>query len=140
MTIRFTSEHQVQITIGGDLKGEKTYEDLGFAKKKSESPNRAWEMLQDLAKGDGRLQLESVRSGKELLTGQRKGQTRNMTQTGIVAVRTEQTRLRSGQQKRIQELRKILRGYFRTDADPVPFVKGEYTTAFRIERSSAFDL
>ena len=43
-------------------------------------------------------------------------------------------------EKRMEELRKILREHFKTDADPVPFKKGiGYKTAFRLDPGSALN-
>ena len=140
VTIRFTIEHRVQITTGGAVREPQSYTELGFADKRVGRPNRAWAMLQELAQLGGRLQLESVGSGKQLLTGRRKGQNREMTPKGIEAVRTSQTHDRQVVQKQMQELRRLLRDHFNTAADPVPFKKGSgYETAFRIEPEATFD-
>ena len=62
-----------------------------------------------------------------------------MTQKGIQAVRTSQTSGGATVQKRIQEIRRVLRKIFKTKLDPVPFKRGlGYETAFRLELGSTF--
>ncbi len=113
VTIRFTSDHQVQITIGDQRLDAKSYEDLGFANKRTGLPNRAWAMLRLLATKGGTL--------ADLPSGQ-------------------WSQKRKQARKVIEELRKILRDCVRATADPVPFKKGiGWKTAFRIELESASD-
>ena len=112
VTIRFTSELQVQIMVGNTLLPAQGHEELGFAYKRSKLPNRAWMMLQHLAQNDGIPDLPSGQWSPK--------------------------RIKS--RKVIQELRKILRALVKTDADPVPFKKGiGYKTAFKLDPGSVFD-
>ncbi len=69
VTIRFTSENQVQTTIDGELQPAQNFEDLGFADRRKNTPNSAWQMLQTLAQRRGRLDLESVNCGLDSLQG-----------------------------------------------------------------------
>ena len=119
VTIRFINEQAVQITVGESRLPVQGYEELGFAGKRSKRPNRAWLMLQRLARKDGVL--------TDLPSGQ-------WTPERIKA------------RKIIQELRKILRTLVKSDADsvpyadPVPYKTGfGYKVAFKIDPDSAFD-
>lgn len=114
VTIRFTSDRQVQIVIDGALKTAQTFGDLGFADGRTTNPNFAWQAFQELARRGGTI--DSV--PKSCLWAK-----------DWPAV-----------EKRMEEVRKTLCRYFNTDADPVPFKKGiGYKTAFRIDPGSAFD-
>ena len=113
VTIRFTSEAQVQATINGVFQPVQSYEALGFADGRTTNPNFAWQALQELARQGGTL--------------------------GSVPKFCEWAKNWEAVEKRMEEVRELLRRHFQTDADPVPFVKDEgYKTAFRIDPGSAF--
>ena len=54
VTIEFTSDHRVQVTVPGGTNTE-NYADMGFEDRRTGRPNSAWEMLRTIAEGDGRV-------------------------------------------------------------------------------------
>ena len=115
VVLRFTSENMIQITIGDQhVQPPQSYEDLGFADGRTKNPSFAWQALQELARLGGKL--------------------------GSVPKDCLWAKDWPAVEKRMEELRKILRERFKTADDPVPFETGiGYKTAFRIDPGSAFD-
>jgi hypothetical protein len=108
--ISFTSEERVQIRIGVTTE-TRNYTDFGFEDARNGKPNRAWETLRVLAEEDGTIQ--------------------DAAKTGRTWPRVE---------KRIQEIRKVLRKHFRISADPIPFVEGTgYQARFKISCSRSYN-
>ena len=117
VSMRFTSELMVQVTLKDQVQPPLTYEDLGLADRRdrrSTKPNRAWRALQELARRRG-----TIESGSAPFEW-----ARDWTAVG----------------KRMQEVRRAFRKHFKTGDDPVPYVQGTgYQTAFRIDPGSALD-
>jgi len=108
--IDFTSEERVQIRIGKQLE-TCNYGELGFEDRRSGKPNRAWLLLRVLAAQGGTIR-EAVRTGEDW----------------------------PKVEKRIQEIRKSLRNYFRLLDDPLPFVEGTgYRTRFAIRVARSYE-
>ncbi len=102
--IVFLSDHRVQIRIDGKQTQPANYAELGFADGRSENPNKAWLTLRSLAEHRG-----VINDGRSI---------------GGPWTKVE---------KRIQEIRKILRARFHISADPIPFIEGTgYQAIFKI--------
>lgn len=108
--ITFISDERVQINNAG--KSETcNYKEFGFGDGRSDKPNRAWIVLRVLSQ-----------------TG------------GVISDGARTNEAWPKMEKRIQDIRKILRSHFGITADPIPFVrKTGYQTSFKISRSPAFD-
>jgi hypothetical protein len=108
--ISFLSEERVQIWSGAKTE-TCNYDELGFADRRDEKPNRAWLILKALA--------------------QKKG----------VIKQTSDTEERSWPkvERRMLEVRKALRKHFGISDDPLPFVTGTgYQACFKIELSKSY--
>ena len=106
VTIRFTSDHMVQFANGDQKFPAKSYGDLGLVDARTKNPKLAWLMFQELARRKGIINKAAP----------------PFARTWPLV------------EKRMQELRKCLREFFKIDADPIPYIKGEgYTTAFKID-------
>ena len=104
----FTSEHRLQFRVGNETEVF-NYGDLGMADGRNENPNLAWNILLQLAQGQGTVR-------KPVL---------DKTWPQI--------------EKQIQAIRKFLRRHFNLPGDPVPFVEGEgYRARFTIRRHTAY--
>jgi hypothetical protein len=87
----------------------RNYAELGFADHRNEKPNWAWAMLRDLAKVRGTMASAPADQDWPKV------------------------------EKRMQEIRKVLRNHFAISTDPVPFVKGTgYQACFKIGCSPSF--
>jgi hypothetical protein len=109
--LRFTSEHRVQIFVGGRPGVSLNFAELGFEDRRGRGgkPIRAWGLLLDLACNDGIYPASRV-SGDQSI------------------------------QKRAQELRNRLVGHFQIAEDPLPFLEGTgYKSRLKIGRSPSFD-
>ena len=107
--ISFTSEERVQIRNGATTE-TRNYTDFGFEDGRSQKPNRAWEALRVLAAEGGVI--------------------RDPAKTGGKWPEVE---------KRMQEIRKVLRKHFGISADPIPFVAGAgYQALFKINVRRSF--
>jgi hypothetical protein len=109
--VSFLSDHRVQIRNGTNAE-TLNYGELGFADRRAKQgkPNRAWVTLRVMAEQNG-----IIRDGAKM--------------------NAEWSRV----EKRIQEIRKVLRGHFGIAADPIPFVEGTgYQTRFKIGCSPSF--
>ena len=107
--ISFLSDERVQIRNGTDTE-TRNYGELGFADRRSEKPKLAWVTLRTLA--------------------EQRGIIRDAGKTGGDWPKVE---------KRIQEIRKVLRKHFSITADPIPFVEGTgYQACFKIGCSPSF--
>jgi hypothetical protein len=101
--IVFLSDERVQIRIGKSIE-TRNYAEFGFQDGRNQNPNRAWETLRRLA---------------EL-----RGVIRDGTEGRLPWPKVE---------KRVQEIRKVLRKHFSISTDPVPFVEGTgYHARFKI--------
>jgi hypothetical protein len=108
--ILFLSEERVQIRKGATTE-TRNYTEFGFEDGRSGKPNLAWKTLLALAAERGIL--------------------RNAAKTGQQWVDVE---------KRMQEIRKVLRKHFQISADPIPFVEGTgYQALFKISCRPSFD-
>jgi hypothetical protein len=107
--ISFTSEERVQIR-NGVMTETRNYADFGFADGRSRKPNRAWQALYVLAAKRGIIR-DPAKTGEKW----------------------------PGVEKRMQEIRKILRKQFGISADPIPFVEGTgYQARFKIGCGPSF--
>jgi hypothetical protein len=111
--ICFLSEYRVQIRNGTNTESG-NYDELGFADRRAKrgdpKPNQAWVTLRAMAEQNGIIQ--------------------DGTKMGATWPKVE---------KRIQEIRKVLRKHFSITADPIPFVKGiGYQAVFKISCSPAY--
>ena len=87
------------------------YGEFGLQNKTTEGPNKAWEALRQFAIRNGTI--------------------RDTAEAGMPWHKFE---------KRVQELRRVLREYFSNDADPIVFVeKLGYRTQFKIRCSASFN-
>ena len=108
--ISFLSEERVQIRNGATTE-TRNYTEFGFEDGRSGKPNLAWKTLLALAAERGILQ--------------------NAAKTGQKWLEVE---------RRIQEIRKVLREHFQISSDPIPFVEGTgYRALFKISCRPSFD-
>jgi hypothetical protein len=107
--ISFLSDFRIQIRNGTKLETP-NYAEFGFEDRRSGKPNQAWETLRVLAERRGLIQ-EPTKAHQDW----------------------------SQVEKRIQEIRKILRNHFGISADPIPFVEGAgYQVLFKIGCSPSY--
>ena len=102
--IRFLSDLRVQSVVKGKTQEPRNYAELGFADARSQAskPRAAWETLRSLAESHGVL---------------------SSTPTAAEWSKLE---------KRMQEIRQLLKASFCIDDDPVPYIKGAYRAQFKI--------
>jgi hypothetical protein len=107
--ISFLNERSVQISAGLAV-SVRDFSELGMADKRSGKPTRAWVMLHALAAADGVLDRPPADSPNWKTV-----------------------------EKRMQELRHLLRKQFGIFTDPLPFVKGSgYRSEFRINLARSY--
>jgi hypothetical protein len=111
--ISFLSDERVQIRNGTSIE-TRNYGEFGFADRRvgrgKPKPNRAWHVLREMAQQNGIIP-----------DGAKIGDWRKV-------------------ERRMQEIRKVLRKHFRNSGDPVPFVKNTgYRACFKIGCSSSFN-
>jgi hypothetical protein len=107
--ISFLSDVRVQIHNGANTE-TCNYAELGFKDGRTGNPNQAWLTLRAMAQQNG-----IIRDGLK---------------TGAAWPKVE---------KRMQEIRKVLRKHFGVAADPIPFVEGTgYKACFKICCSPSF--
>jgi hypothetical protein len=92
--ISFLSDDRVQIRRGGKIAETLNYADFGFMDARTENPNQAWEVLRRLA---------------EL--------------SGVIGNEAEGRVRWPKLEKRIQEIRAVLRTHFGITSDPIPFAE-----------------
>jgi len=108
LEITFLSDERVQIAHGR-VRETKNYQEFGFADMRNEVPRKAWEVLQQLAATGGILE-----------------------NAGNLPRNSSWPKL----EKRVIEIRKILRQQFDAPGDPIPFKHGlGYQAQFRIRSS-----
>jgi hypothetical protein len=108
--ILFLSDHRIQIRVNGKSMESRNFAEFGFADGRTQNVNKAWELLRVMAEERG-----IIRNGK--------------------AVGEHWSKV----EKRIQEIRKVLREYFGLPDDPIPFVEGTgYQSPFKISCASSF--
>jgi hypothetical protein len=107
--IAFLSDERVEISSGGNRKTY-NYSELGFEDRRNEKPNRAWIMLRELASSGGSIHARSEIGKKRAMV-----------------------------QKRIEEIREKLRGYFKIESDPIPLNGNTYHASFKISRRRSVD-
>jgi len=101
--ISFLSDERVQIR-DGQKSETRNYAEFGFEDGRSEKPNLAWETLRTLAEQNGTLRQP-----------------------------TRQHETWPHVEKRIQDIRKVLRQYFDIPSDPIPYIEGTgYQVSFKI--------
>ena len=110
IVISFLSDERVQIRCGEKIE-TRNYAEFGFADRRSGKPNQAWVTMRALAKQGGLIR-DAVGAGRPW----------------------------PKVEKRIQEIRKVLREHFGLSADPIPFIAGVgYQTCFTIGCERSFD-
>jgi hypothetical protein len=107
--IRFLSDFKFQALVNGTVQAPQNYADVGFVDGRHGRPKAAWETLRALAESGG--VIASTRTAAEW----------------------------PKLEKRIQEIRKLLRACFTLDGDPIPYVKGGYRTRFKIRVSASYE-
>lgn len=108
--IWFLSDERVRIHKDGQVETH-NYDELGFGDQRNGKPNRAWELLRTLAGSHGII---------------REAKTAGQPWPKV--------------EKRIQEIRKVLRTHFGIRTDPIPFVTGiGYRACFKIGCRPSFD-
>jgi hypothetical protein len=108
--ILFLSDDRVQIHIRKKPAETLNYAEFGFQDNRTKNPNTAWIALRQIA--------------------QRNGIIRTQTEAGVHWVKFE---------KRVQEIRKVLRNYFKIDRDPIVFVENlGYRAQFKIGCGPSF--
>ena len=108
--IQFLSDERIQVFIQERTGETYNYAEFGFENHSTKKPNRAWVALRELGKSEGEVPLARQDPNWPKL------------------------------EKRIQEIRRVLRAHFRLPGDPVPFKKAVgYRTAFRISCAPSFD-
>ena len=108
--ITFLSDERVQIR-NGSQRETLNYGEFGFSDARNGKPNQAWITLRALAEGRGVIK-------------------------DAAHARGQWTKV----EKRIQEIRKVLRKHFGITADPIPFVEGAgYQACFKIGCTLSFD-
>ncbi len=103
------SDFTFQALVNGTVQAPQNYADVGFGDRRHGRPKAAWETLRALAESGG--VMASTRTAAEW----------------------------PKLEKRMQELRKLLRACFRLTGDPVPYVKGGYRTRFTISVSASYE-
>jgi hypothetical protein len=107
--ILFLSDERVQIRTGTNRE-TLNYAEFGFDDGRNGTPNQAWQVFRALAEQNG-----VIADGRAL---------------NLVWPKVE---------KRMQEIRKVLREHFGISADPIPFVEnGGYRAQFKIGCSPSF--
>ena len=115
VTIEFTSEHRVQITMLGDSFTE-NYAEMGFEDRKARLPNAAWRMLRMIAEGNGRISIPP---------------------RGVPWPKVEK---RVQEIRRVLRAYFQQRKIAIPSSDPLPFVKGQgYVSAFRLGVGPSFE-
>jgi hypothetical protein len=108
--ILFLSDHRIQIRVNGKSMESRNFAEFGFADGRTQNANKAWELLRVMAEERG-----IIRDGK--------------------AIGEDWSKV----EKRIQEIRKVLREYFGLPDDPIPFVEGTgYQSRFKISCAPSF--
>jgi hypothetical protein len=121
LEIEFLSDHRIQVRDGDEAQIY-NYAEFGFEDRRTGRPSKAWDTLQQLAQGRGRL------SGS---VGLRVGARATASSNAWTKV-----------EKRIQEIRKRLRSRYPCDGDPdpIPYRAGSgYVTRFNIRLAPSFD-
>jgi hypothetical protein len=107
--IRFLSDFTFQAVVNGTVLPPQNYAEMGFGDGRHGRPKAAWDTLRALAESGGVFQS---------------------TQTAAAWPKLE---------KRIQEIRRLLRAHFNLPGDPVPYRPGGYRTRFRIRLSRSYE-
>jgi len=108
--VSFTSDNRIQIRNGPNSPTY-NYGDLGFADRRTGNPNQAWKTFRELA-----------------------------IHNGVIKNGASTRQSWSKVEKRIQEIRKILRERLHISADPIPFVEGVgYQARFKIGCAPSFE-
>jgi hypothetical protein len=108
--ISFLSDERIQIRNGTVLE-TRNYGEFGFEDGRSGKPNQAWVTLRALAE-----------------------------ERGLIQAPTKAHRDWSRVEKRIQEIRKVLRNHFGISHDPIPYVEGTgYRALFKIDCRPSYE-
>jgi hypothetical protein len=111
ISIVFVSDHSLQVSINSKVQPPMNYIEFGLGNSKNGNPRLAWETLKELAEREGLLDVAN-------LTGYNRNQI----------------------EKRIQEIRGVLRRNFKVDGNPLPFGAGFcYRACFKISCSRAYN-
>jgi hypothetical protein len=108
--IRFLSDDRVQIYRRGKAGESLNFAEFGFEDKRTKISTSAWITLRELAQANGMI--------------------RDETQTRVSWTKLE---------KRVQEIRRLLRKYFEIAPDPIPYGRGTgYRTKFKVTCGPSF--
>ena len=134
--IRFLSDHRVEITTPKCVR-TLNYAEFGFADRRAKNggpkPNQAWETLLALADGGGLIRVDASPSS----TGLDKRRDPELENT---ARGKAHGRGRAKLEKRIQDIRNVLRRYFALAGNPIPFIKGSgYRSAFKVGLAPSYN-
>jgi hypothetical protein len=108
--LHFLSDQTLQVVLNGKHQAPQNYAEMRFEDGRTGKPTKAWETLLDVARTDGRLKVDRSGVGYPI------------------------------QQKRVEEIRRVLRGRFLLTEDPLPLDKDEdnYRARFKVTRAAAF--
>jgi hypothetical protein len=108
--ITFLSDERVRISNDGCIEN-RNYAEFGFEDGRTGKPTQAWMILRELAKAGGIIDDAAATRGDW-----------------------------SKMEKRMQEIRKLLRKHFGIPTDPLPYKDGTgYRACFKIGRSPSFN-
>jgi hypothetical protein len=107
--ILFLSDERVQIRNGPNTE-TCNYAEFGFEDGRNGKPSQGWGILRELAE-----------------------------QGGVIREAKQGPQAWAKIEKRVQEIRKVLRTYFGISADPLPYVEGGYRACFNIGCGPSYD-
>lgn len=110
LKIAFLSDKRIQIFIKGKVHESFNYAEFGFMDMRSENPNEAWATFLRFAQNSGEIWNEK-------------------------SAGTQWPKL----EKRIQEIRALLRKHFSISVDPIPYDKGRYQALFKVRLAKSFE-
>jgi len=109
--LRFLSERGLQIMVNGKAGKTMNYSELGFEDRRTSNPNRAWILLLALPEFDGTI-------------------------SHVGQAERDWPKV----ERRMQEIRKLLRKHFGISEDPLPYIEGTgYRARFKIARGLSYD-
>jgi hypothetical protein len=138
--IIFTSDQRVQYFVEGGTSETLNYADMGFKDGRSGKENKAWDMMRELAKREGRYGTKNTgantaRHSRQHPSAVNEKQHREQVDKWSTSEKQPWTRI----EKRMQEIRKTLQKHFGIAGDPVPYVDGTgYVARFKIRCGPSF--
>jgi hypothetical protein len=133
--IVFTSEERVQINIKGRYLETRNYAEMGFEDRRNGKPNKSWLILRVMAEHEGLLKVTKRASLKTKLSQTEDRESEELEQRKSAGY--QQSKL----EKRIQEIRSVLRVKFGISADPLPHAPTlGYQARFKIRCAPAYEV